>query len=109
MPQIKIRGIKPSEICKVSESLIDELVLVVNCPRDYFEIEVINSVAIRDSKEQSAYPFIEIAWFDRGQDIQDEVARIITLVFKEKLKIENLDLAFVNFNKSCYYENGKHF
>lgn len=109
MPQIKIRGIEALELCKVSENLIDELVEVVKCPRDYFEIEAINSVAIKDGKLQSAYPFVEVAWFDRGQEIQDRVAKIITSILRDKLKIESLDLAFVTFNKNCYYENGEHF
>jgi hypothetical protein len=39
MPQIKIRG-----------NMIDNLVGSVKWPRDYFEIECIKSVAIRDGK-----------------------------------------------------------
>lgn len=109
MPQIKIRGIQAEELCKISEELLDSLVELVNCPREYFEIEVLSSVAIREGKIAPAYPFVEIACFDRGQKIQDEMAKIITSLFKEKLQIENLDLAFVFFKENSYYENGEHF
>ncbi len=109
MPQIKIRGIHEDEICKISEKMVDELVEAVKCPRDYFEIECIKSVAIRNGKIAEVYPFVEIAWFDRGQEIQDIVAKIITDNIKEDLKVESMDLAFTVFEKEKYYENGEHF
>ena len=106
MPQIKIRGIHENEICKISEKMIDELVDAVKCPRDYFEIECIKSVAIREGKIADVYPF---AWFDRGQEIQDTVAKIITDSIRNNLEIESMDLAFTVFEKEKYYENGEHF
>ncbi|KXZ39167.1 protein of unknown function [Alkalithermobacter thermoalcaliphilus JW-YL-7 = DSM 7308] len=109
MPQIKIRGIEANEICKISEKMIDNLVDIVKCPRDYFEIECISSVAIRNGKIEKAYPFIEVAWFDRGAQIQDKVAKTITDIIRKDLKIESLDLAFTVFEKEKYYENGEHF
>ncbi|MBO3444430.1 DUF1904 domain-containing protein [Clostridium sp. CCUG 7971] len=109
MPQIKIRGIHENEILKISENMIDSLVEAVKCPRDYFEIECIKSVAIRDGKIADVYPFVEIAWFDRGQEVQDTVAKIITDSIRNNLSVENMDLAFTVFEKEKYYENGEHF
>ncbi|MCC0632686.1 MULTISPECIES: DUF1904 domain-containing protein [unclassified Clostridioides] len=109
MPQIKIRGIHENDICKISEKMIDDLVEAVKCPRDYFEIECIKSVAIRDGKIVEVYPFVEIAWFDRGQEVQDIVARIITDSIRNNLDVESMDLAFTLFEKEKYYENGEHF
>ena len=85
MPQIKIRGINENQICEISEKMIDELIDAVKCPRDYFEIECIKSVAIRDGKIADVYPFVEVAWFDRGQEVQDTVAKIITDNIRENL------------------------
>lgn len=109
MPQIKIRGIHENEILKISENMIDNLVEAVKCPRDYFEIECIKSVAIRDGKIADVYPFVEIAWFDRGQEVQDTVAKIITDSIRNNLDVESMDLAFTVFEKEKYYENGEHF
>ncbi|MGO0884648.1 DUF1904 domain-containing protein [Clostridioides difficile] len=109
MPQIKIRGIHENDICKISEKMIDELVEAVKCPRDYFELECIKSVAIRGGKIAEVYPFVEIAWFDRGQEVQDIVARIITDSIRNNLDVESIDLAFTLFEKEKYYENGEHF
>ncbi len=99
MPQIKIRGINENDICKISEKMINDLVEAVKCPRDYFEIECIKSVAIRDGKIADVYPFVEVAWFDRGQEVQDIVARIITDSIRNNLDVESMDLAFTVFEK----------
>lgn len=109
MPQIKIRGIHENDICKISEKMIDELVEAVKCPRDYFEIECIKSVAIRNGQLEEVYPFIEVAWFDRGQEVQDIVANIITDSIRNNLDVKSMDLAFTVFEKEKYYENGEHF
>ncbi|WP_343109832.1 DUF1904 domain-containing protein [Clostridioides difficile] len=109
MPQIKIRGINENDICKISEKMINDLVEAVKCPRDYFEIECIKSVAIRDGKIADVYPFVEVAWSDRGQEVQDIVARIITDSIRNNLDVESIDLAFTVFEKEKYYENGEHF
>lgn len=109
MPQIKIRGINENDICKISEKMINDLVEAVKCPRDYFEIECIKSVAIRDGKIADVYPFVEVAWFDRGQEVQDIVARIITDSIRNNLDVESIDLTFTVFEKEKYYENGEHF
>ena len=55
------------------------------------------------------YPFVEVAWFDRGQEVQDMVAKIITDNIRENLNVESMDLAFTVFEKEKYYENGEHF
>ena len=77
--------------------MIDELVDAVKCPRDYFEIECIKSVAIRDGKIADVYPFVEVAWFDRGQEVQDTVAKIITDNIRENLNIEVLEFSIYSF------------
>ena len=107
MPQIKVRGINENDICKISEKMIDELVEAVKCPRDYFEIECIKSVAIRNGKIADVYPFVEVAWFDRGQEVQDKVAKAITSHFKKDR--ECLDVVFQGLEHKNYYENGEHF
>ncbi|RKD22374.1 protein of unknown function [Caminicella sporogenes DSM 14501] len=108
MPQLKIRGIEAEKIKRISKELIDELTEVVGCPRDYFTIECFNTTSIFDGEIVQTYPFIEVAWFDRGQEVQDKVAKIITK-YIHSLNIESLDIAFTVFNKNSYYENGEHF
>lgn len=108
MPQIKVRGIAPEELCKIDVAMVDKLTEIVGCPRDYFEMEYIQSIAIRNGKIDKVYPFVEVAWFDRGQEVQDQVAKTI-YDFALQIGIKNLDIAFTYFEKNNYYENGEHF
>lgn len=109
MPQLKFRGIKEDSILTLSTPLVDRLQEVLACPRDYFTIEVMNSTFVSQGKITDGYPLVEVAWFDRGQEVQDIVAKIITNNIRENLNIESMDLAFTVFEKEKYYENGEHF
>ncbi|MCY6372696.1 DUF1904 domain-containing protein [Clostridium ganghwense] len=108
MPQIKVRGMKVENVCKISKELIDELEKIIGCPRDYLTIEHMNSIFIMDGEKVEGYPFIEVAWFDRGQEIQDEVAKVITK-YVQSQGYEGVDIMFTVFEKHRYYENGEHF
>lgn len=108
MPQLKIRGIEAEKVCKISKELIDELTEIVGCSRDYFTIECIKTTSIFDGEIVTTYPFIEVAWFDRGQDVQDKVAKVLTK-YINILGVQDLDIAFTIFTENRYYENGEHF
>jgi hypothetical protein len=108
MPQLIIRGIEAHKVCKISKEMVDELEALLTCPRNYFTIECINSTYVAEGKIAAGYPFIEIAWFDRGQELQDKVAEIVTKHVKV-LGFENVDIVFKVLDKNRYYENGTHF
>lgn len=108
MPKLKITGIEIQKVCDISTALIDELQKIIQCPREYFTIECITTTSILDGKIVSESPFIEIAWFDRGQEIQDTVAKITTN-FVQQLGYPSIDIVFTMLEKNCYYENGEHF
>lgn len=108
MPQLKIRGIEKEKIVSVSTTLVNELSELVSCSREDFTIELIESTYIFDGQEVNPYPFIEVAWFDRGQEVQDKVAEIITNKFRDQ-GIQDIDLMFILLEENKYYYNGKHF
>lgn len=108
MPQIRIHGIDVEKIRPISTSLVDNLTEIVGCPRDYFVIECIHSCAVKDGDIVPVPPFVEIVWFDRGQEVQDRVAQEITRQI-QTTEVDNVDIAFAVFKKYRYYENGEHF
>ncbi|NMM64520.1 DUF1904 domain-containing protein [Clostridium sp. P21] len=108
MPQIKIRGIQKEKILPISTELITQLKNIIGCPENYFTIEHIPSSFIKNGSLTEGYPFIEVAWFDRGQEIQDKVAECIT-TFIHNIGCNDVDIFFTVFKENCYYENGKHF
>jgi len=108
MPQIKIRGIETDIIRKLSKRLIDELTVLTKSPRDDFTLELIHSTFIFDGEVVHSYPFVEIAWFDRGQEIQDQVAQSISRLINEA-GYPSVDIMFTILEKHLYYENSEHF
>jgi hypothetical protein len=103
-----MRGVDLEKVCAVSETMIDVLEKIIECPRDYFTIEWIPSTFVCDGSIVQGYPFVEVAWFDRGQEIQDQVAREITRVIHE-IGYSSVEVSFLALEKRSYYENGERF
>lgn len=108
MPQIKLRGIETELVRKVSKQLIDELAILTLSPRDDFTLEVIHSTFVMDGDVVLGYPFVEVAWFDRGQETQDQVAQAISQLLHEA-GCTSVDIMFTILDKLRYYENGVHY
>ena len=108
MPMLKFKGIETQEVCTISKNLIDQLQELIQCPRDYFNLSVDKSVYIKDGKIIKGEPIVEVSWSDRGQEVQDKVAQIITK-HVNSLEYPNVDVIFFTLDESKYYENGEHF
>jgi hypothetical protein len=108
MPFLRIRAMEPKKICTISKGLVDELQQLLQCPRDYFQLEVTHSTFIRDGEIVDGNPIIEVSLFDRGQEVQDQAARIITK-YIQSIGYNNVDVIFRALEKNRYYENGNHF
>lgn len=108
MPQIRTKNIKKAHLQLICKNMIDELQELIGCPRNYFTVECLKAEFITDGEIPSNYPFIEVSWFDRGQDIKDKTAKIITKYVHEA-GYKDVDIIFKSLNTEDYYENGEHF
>lgn len=108
MPIIKFNAIEKNSVRQISKDLVDELQQLLQCPRAYFSLEVIMSEYIKDGEIVSGPPVVEVAWFDRGQEVQDHAARIITK-HTHCAGYQNVDVIFTALHENKYYENGEHF
>lgn len=108
MPLLRLKSIEDQKACAISKALIDDLQELLQCPRDYFSIELVQSKFIAEGKFIDGPPTVEISWFDRGQDTQDTAAKIITKHINS-VGYNNVDVIFHHLEKSRYYENGEHF
>lgn len=108
MPILSIKALSKDEVVKISKDMVDELEAIIKCPRDYFTIELINSTFVKDGYESKSYPIIDISWFDRGQEVQDYVAKAITKHIYS-LGYDTVDIIFHPLDEKRYYENGEHF
>lgn len=107
MPMLRIRGIQMPKIKQVSRDLVNDLAMIVGCPKDYFTLECMHTTFILEGKEVEPPAIIEVVWFDRGQEVQDKVAECITKYFGAGISC--LEVYFVPLKESSYYENGQHF
>jgi phenylpyruvate tautomerase PptA (4-oxalocrotonate tautomerase family) len=108
MPQLLIRGISAEQVKSISQPLVEELADLCACGTDNFTLEVVNSTFVFDGKVVPGYPFIEVKWFERGLEVQDKFAYIITKQV-HSLEIPEVEVAFSTFRESGYYLNGKSF
>ncbi|WP_026576681.1 DUF1904 family protein [Bacillus sp. UNC438CL73TsuS30] len=108
MPHLFIRGVTVEQVKTISKPLVQELADLCACGTDNFTLEVVQSTFVFDEREVPGYPFIEVKWFERGQEIRDEFANIITKQV-QTIEIPEVEVAFSTFKESDYYFNGKSF
>ncbi|WP_313339687.1 DUF1904 family protein [Sedimentibacter sp.] len=108
MPALRLKAIDGKKALTISKQLIDELQELIQCPRDYFSIELVQSKFIMDGKFVGGSQMVDVLWFDRGQDIQDKAAKIITKHINS-IGYKSVDVIFHSLEHSKYYENGEHF
>ncbi|WP_080834616.1 DUF1904 family protein [Cohnella massiliensis] len=106
MPQLLIRGIGPERVRAASRSLIAELAAVCECPPDHIMLECLPTAAFFDGEEVPVFPFVEVAWFDRGEDVRDRFAEAVDRHFRAA-GIPELEIAFRTYRPEEYYINGK--
>ena len=108
MPQLLIKGATLEEIKSISKAMTDEMVDVLKCPRDYIVLEYVPATYVCDGEVTAGYPLVNVLWFDRGQDIQNKVAEIVTRYLKG-FGYGTVDVFFNVLEPSRYYENGSPF
>lgn len=111
MPHLRLRAVEFDHVKAMSMTLVDELLPLMACPREDFTVEHVSTTFIFDGEVSDAYPFVEVLWFDRGQEIQDQVAEVITRIVRDELEDAELDVAviFTALSPAAYYDNGRHY
>ncbi|SQA33736.1 23S rRNA pseudouridine synthase D [Vibrio harveyi] len=77
MPHLRFRAVEPQAVQALSKPLTDELQPLWTASRR-FTFEYIYSTFFNEGEVSAAYPFVEVLWFDRGQETQNKVAKAIT-------------------------------
>ncbi|MFP7295599.1 DUF1904 family protein [Neobacillus niacini] len=108
MPLLIIRGVSVDQVKLISSTLVQELADLCECGTDNFTLEIVQSTYVFAGEEVQGYPLIEVKWFERGQEMQDQFAAIITRHI-HSLGIPDVEVAFSTFLESAYYLNGHSF
>ncbi|WP_413557794.1 DUF1904 domain-containing protein [Bdellovibrio sp. HCB209] len=109
MPHLRFRGLKEDNVAELSNALTKELATTMETTEDNFSFELIGTTFFSKGQRGGAYPFVEVLWFQRSQEIQDAAARIITQKVKQLCPQDDVAVIFVPLAKNSYYENGTHF
>jgi len=109
MPHIRFRAIKEDHVEKLSALLCKDLANAMETSEDNFTFELIETQFFAQGKKVESYPFVEVSWFARSQEIQDLSAKIITEKVKTLAGYEDVIVVFQALPKTNYYENGEHF
>ncbi|UYL09522.1 DUF1904 domain-containing protein [Bdellovibrio sp. SKB1291214] len=109
MPHLRFRGLKEDQVASLSQTLVKDLAAAIETGEDNFSFELIGSHYFSKGQPGGAYPFVEVLWFKRSQEIQDKSALIITEQVKKLCPQDDVAVIFVPLEKNAYYENGSHF
>jgi hypothetical protein len=105
MPHLIIRGVSPEQIRTISKPMVAELAKIFDCPPDHILLECLHTTAVFEGELVASYPFVEVNWFDRGQEVQDEAARCIDGHIRS-LELAECEIAFRTYERDSYYANG---
>jgi hypothetical protein len=106
MPHLIIRGLSVEQVGAISGPLVDELALLCQCPADHFLLECLHTTAVLYGHVVSSYPFVEIAWFERGSELRDQFAKVVDEHVRS-LGIPEVEIAFRAYREDAYYINGE--
>ena len=108
MPHLLIRGIKAEKMAEISVPLLEELAEICQCGTDNFKIECLHSTGVFAGKVTDSFPFVEVVWFERGQEVRDRFAQAVTR-HVHSLGVPEVEISFSLFQRDSYYSNGELF
>jgi hypothetical protein len=108
MPRITTHAIPLEIVRRASEPMGQELAGLLGIPGEYISLEVRNDPFLREGALVPGDPFVEVALFDRGPALEDQVARLITRHL-QAAGCPHLDLYLRRLERPRYYEDGEPF
>ncbi|QWL61890.1 DUF1904 family protein [Aeromonas jandaei] len=110
MPHLRFRAVSLDTLKEISAPLLADLCALTGGKPEFVTMERVESHWVRDGELESGFPFVELHWFARPQEIQDEAAGLITRHLKAALGEQTYVVVQVlPIDKSAYYSNGEHY
>lgn len=109
MPHLRFRFLTEEKAAELSAKMVPELAQLTQTPVDHYTLELIPTKLFLGGKSVTGDPFCEVLWFDRGQDVQDKAAELITRHLRTLHPEGDLVVCFQPLLRAAYYENGRHF
>lgn len=109
MPHLIFKALPSEQVSQLSKSLPQALATVMQTSTDNFYFELLPTTAFSMGDVISMDPLVQIIWFDRGQEVQDKAAKIITSEIRKITSANDVTVIFQTVSQKNYYENGQHF
>ena len=77
MPHLRFRAVTLDTLQQVSGPLQAELCELTGGKPEFVTMERVESCWIRNGEPETGFPFVELHWFERPQEMQDAAARLI--------------------------------
>lgn len=108
MPRITTHAIPLDVVQRASGPIADDLAGLLGIPRHYISLQVRSDTFVRAGDPVPGDPFVEVALFDRGPEVEDQVARRISRHL-QAAGCPHLDLYLLRLERNRYYEDGEPF
>ena len=109
MPHLRLYAVPEEAAVAASETLLPKLAEIVDCPLDYFTLQLINSTFYSAGKKVCGEPYIDVHWFAREQAVQDKFAACVQEFFLPYFSGQDITCVFTTLEGKDYYENGVHY
>lgn len=107
MPHLIFRGVPAEQLQSVAAPLAEKLAELCGCGTDNFTMNCLHTTNIfGDGSDTPAFAFVEVGWFERGQQVRDSFARAVTSTV-QKLGIAEIEVVFQTYRENSYYINGE--
>lgn len=108
MPHLRFRSVKVETVQKISQQS-SELASLIQTSADNFTFELISTQFFETGKSANSYPFVEVLWFSRSQELKQKTADFLTEKIKTFEEASDVCVVFNEIKKENYFENGKSF
>lgn len=110
MPHLRFRAVSVDTLQQISTPLLADLCVLTGGKPEFVTMECIDSHWVRGGVIEAGFPFVELVWFERPQELQDAAAALITRHLKAALGEQTYVVVQVlPIVKSHYYSDGQHY
>lgn len=111
MPRIIFKNIDKKTVQALSQQLDHVLAEIIGCPPDWLTFEHLeNTIFSQGNDITTSTIYIEISWFKRTQEIQNQLACVLYETLNAKFSNQKeITIIFHELMPENYYENGRHY
>ncbi|EFM11714.1 protein of unknown function DUF1904 [Paenibacillus curdlanolyticus YK9] len=105
MPHLLFRGIAAQQLRPLAQQLAEQLADICECGTDNFTMDCLHTTAVYGGAGDQSFPFVEVAWFERGDEVRGQVAAAVTQQLSS-LGLTDIEVAFRTYREDSYYIDG---